>query len=148
MKYFAYGSNMNPARMQARGVRFSSRIKACLFGYGLKFNKTSARLAGEGYANIVKEDNGKVEGMLYEVSKECIENLDMYEQYPDHYNRKMFKLKIKNGTECMAYAYIAEPHKTSDNLKPSRQYLSHLLCANDLLTSEYISKLCAQKTID
>ena len=37
--YFAYGSNMNPARMQARGLRVEDAMAARLPGYALSFDK-------------------------------------------------------------------------------------------------------------
>ena len=41
MKYFAYGSNCNAAIMKRKGVEFTSRERATLRGYRLKFNKKS-----------------------------------------------------------------------------------------------------------
>ena len=37
--YFAYGSNMNPARMRSRGLSFSEAFSGQLAGYELCFNK-------------------------------------------------------------------------------------------------------------
>ena len=148
MKYFAYGSNMNIMRMEARGVRISQRIKACVFGYSLKFNKTSRQFSGVGYANIVREDRGIVEGILYEITKDCIENLDKYEKYPEEYDRRLINVNLTSGIEYEAHVYIAQPHKTSDTLKPTKEYLSHLLCAKDLLSSDYRLKLSSQNTVD
>jgi hypothetical protein len=51
--YFAYGSNMNPARMQARGLVFSAAESARLPGYRLAFNKRSHCTPGVAYANVV-----------------------------------------------------------------------------------------------
>lgn len=148
MKYFAYGSNMNIKRMEARGITFSNRLKACLFGYNLKFNKTSTQLTGQGYANIVREDSGLVEGILYEITKQGLENLDKYEQYPFEYDRRLFSVRLTDGIDHMAHVYIAQAHKTADTLKPTINYLSHLLRAQDLLSGDYMLKLSAQKTID
>jgi gamma-glutamylcyclotransferase (GGCT)/AIG2-like uncharacterized protein YtfP len=147
MKYFAYGSNMNIKRMEARGVRFSNRLKACLSGYNLKFNKISTRSAGEGVANIVKEENGIVEGVLYEITKEGIENLDKHEKYPFEYDRRLFSVRLINGIEHKAHVYIAQPDKISNTLKPTKKYLFHLLCAEDLLSTNYFLKLSSHNTI-
>ena len=43
MKYFAYGSNCNPAVMAKKGVEFSSRARGSLSGYRLLFNKMALR---------------------------------------------------------------------------------------------------------
>ena len=64
--YFAYGSNMNPARMQARGLSVSEVLPGRLPGYGLCFDKRAAdRAPGRAYANIRYQRDGVVEGVLY-----------------------------------------------------------------------------------
>jgi gamma-glutamylcyclotransferase len=63
MKYFAYGSNMDSERMSERSIRFSQRTHATLKGCRLDFNKVASRNPQEGYANVVKFENGIVEGV-------------------------------------------------------------------------------------
>ena len=64
--YFAYGSNMNPARMQARGLRVREAMSGYLPGYRLCFNKRATdRAAGRAYANIQHHAGGRVEGVFY-----------------------------------------------------------------------------------
>ncbi len=46
--YFAYGSNMNPARMQARGLAVLEALPGRLPGYGLCFNKRDGPGSGPG----------------------------------------------------------------------------------------------------
>ncbi|NIP38193.1 MAG: gamma-glutamylcyclotransferase [Candidatus Dadabacteria bacterium] len=146
MKYFAYGSNMSLKRMEQRGVTISQRVKACLFGYSLEFNKISTRFAGEGVANVVKEKNSVVEGVLYEITEQGIRNLDKYENYPFEYDRRLLDVRLPGGIECKAQVYIAQPSKISNSLKPAKDYLFHLLCAEDLLSANYFSKLSRYKT--
>lgn len=51
--HFAYGSNMNPARMQTRGLTVLEALPGHLPGYSLCFNKRAAdRAPGRAYANI------------------------------------------------------------------------------------------------
>ena len=54
IKYFAYGSNMNPRRMESRGVDVYSMKPAVLKDFELLFNKLSSSYHGEGFANIQK----------------------------------------------------------------------------------------------
>ena len=49
--YFAYGSNMNPERVTARGVEYIEILSGHLFGYELVFNKYSKKREGSA-ANI------------------------------------------------------------------------------------------------
>lgn len=75
MKYFAYGSNMNPERMKEREINFSEREHAILKGWKLKFNKVALRNPNEGYANIEEDNESVVEGILYTIQDADIKNL-------------------------------------------------------------------------
>ena len=55
IKYFAYGSNMNPELMRERNINFSLRKRVILRYFRLEFNKIASRNPKEGYANIVPE---------------------------------------------------------------------------------------------
>jgi len=148
MKYFAYGSNMDPDRMKERGVNFSKREHAILEGWRLEFNKVSSRNLKEGYANIVRDENSIVEGVLYEITDSDLKVLDRYEGYPSHYERIKVVVRMDSGEKVEAVTYIAKPDKVKDGLKPSREYLSHLLKGCDLLSEEYWKKLRRWKTLD
>lgn len=147
MKYFAYGSNMNPQRMRDRGVSYSTRFPATLKGYTLKFNKTASHNPKEGYASIVPDKNKVVEGALYEIPDTDILKLDSYEGYPDHYYREKVKVLSTTGME-EAVTYIASHDKVQEGLKPSKEYLKHLLAAGDILSEEYYQQLQLCETID
>ena len=148
MKYFAYGSNMNPERMMERSIGFSQRSHAILKGYRLEFNKIASRNPQEGYANVVKFENGIVEGLLYEIRNSDLSKLDTREGYPDHYDRVKVKVQLDDGQKVQAVTYIAQPDKLRDGLKPSRDYLGHLLAAKDVLSESYRRKLEALQTLD
>lgn len=147
MKYFAYGSNMDPDRMIERGVSFSQREHAVLRGWRLTFNKISLKKTNEGYANIEKDDKSVVEGILYEIQDEDIEKLDGYEGVPSHYKRLNIVVHSKSGA-TEAITYVANPEKVKQGLKPSKDYLNHLLKGCDLLSEEYCEKLNKWKTVD
>ncbi len=143
MKYFAYGSNCNPAVMERKGVEFTSRRRAVLRGYHLKFNKKSLRDAipdSIGYANINAAPEGIVEGVLYEIIDAHVGILDESERYPDHYNRVLVEVETDIGNhECSAYT--AQPDKIADGLVPTRDYLNHILAARDFLSQQYLDVL-------
>ena len=148
VKYFAYGSNMNIVRMRERGIRFSKREWAVLEGYRLVFNKIASRNRMEGYANIVEDRGNYVEGILYDIADEDLKKLDKYEGYPQHYDRKKLKVRLVNGETVKAVVYVAQQEMTSDELKPSKDYLNHLLKGCDLLSKKYCEKLKNVETID
>lgn len=55
--YFAYGSNMDLARLNERGIHLLAVPKrAILEGYSVKFNKMASADPREGFANIVREE--------------------------------------------------------------------------------------------
>jgi len=148
MRYFAYGSNMDPDRMRERGVNFLKREHAILEGWRLEFHKVSSRNPDEGYANIVKDENSVVEGILYEINDSDLKILDRYEGYPNHYERIKVAVRMDNGEKVEAVTYIAKPDKVKNGLKPSRKYLNHLLKGCDLLSEEYCRKLRRWETLD
>jgi len=147
--YFAYGSNMNLGRMLKRlKVNSLQRKHAILKGYRLEFNKVANRNSKEGYANIVEEQNEIVEGALYEIKKSDLKILNKFEGYPDEYHRTKLKVKHGDKQEVKAEVYVAQPDRIRDGLKPSKDYLKHLLEAKDILTENYLMKLKAYETID
>jgi len=148
MNYFAYGSNMDRKRMEKRGVTIFSMQRARLEGFRLVFNKISSGSSNEGYANIVKDPDGAVEGILYEINDSDISKLDKYEGYPEHYRKIKVTVMLDNGQAVSAVTYVANPDKIRDGLKPSKEYLNHLLAAKDFFSPEYYKKLKATETID
>jgi len=148
IKYFAYGSNMDPEQMRKRGVKFFSREHAILEGWKLVFNKISSRNSNIGFANIVKDESSVVEGILYEITEEGLKTLDEYEGVPSDYQRIEVEVRKNNGEIVKAEVYVANPRKVKDGLKPSKEYLSHLLKGCDLLSSEYRKKLSEIATAD
>ena len=147
VNYFAYGSNMNPERMRERGALFYSRQRLILPGYGLTFNKIVST-PNAGVANIVPDENGVVEGVLYQVTLKGILNLDRYEHYPNEYDRVILRVPYKINQHLEIKTYIAQQHKTRDQLKPTRLYLDHLLAADDLLSENYYNQLKMLETLD
>ncbi len=148
MKYFAYGSNMNPKKMTDRQIAFSQREKGIIKGYRLEFNKVAFRNPKEGYANIVRDENRVVEGALYDITDSDIAKLDTYEGFPGNYDRTKVKSETVSGRVYEAVTYIAKPDKIIAGLKPSRDYLDHLLAAKDILSKSYYNKLKVEKTLD
>jgi len=145
--YFAYGSNMNPERMKDRGVIFYSRQRLVLPGYTLKFNKIVS-IPNAGAANIIPDEKGLVEGILYKVTVRGILNLDKYEHYPHEYDRVTLSVPSEGKEYLEIKTYIAHPHKTREDLKPRQLYLDHLLAAEDLLSENYYNQLKIVETMD
>lgn len=148
MKYFAYGSNCNPAVMERKGVEFTSSQHAVLPGYRLLFNKQALREKlppGIGFANINEDPEGTVEGILYDIVDQHLPRLDESERYPDHYGRIEVTVETKDGAVTCT-TYQARPDKVASGLTPSRNYLNHILAAKDFLSWQYYQALDKAQT--
>jgi len=144
--YFAYGSNMNKDRMLERVGYIPESIPGTLRGWQLVFNK-KAMDGTSGYANIVPDPAGEVQGVVYRVSEGDIDALDRYEGYPNHYDRTELQL-LAGMNEISAVVYIAVPEMIRDGLKPMKNYLDHLLAGREYLSPSYYSILEKVATAD
>ncbi len=156
--YFAYGSNMNEQRLRQRiGDNFITIGRGVLERFELKFNKKSSQYPSNGVANIVQNKYKTVEGILYQfIGSEddvlcSIMKLDRAEG--TNYNREMYKIKIdlrdSYGTfesmpqdQILTYIYICKnPLYIDSSLKPSAEYLNHLIEGKNHLTISYLNYL-------
>ncbi|MCB1692113.1 MAG: gamma-glutamylcyclotransferase [Pseudomonadales bacterium] len=145
--YFAYGSNMNPARVIARRMQFDEHFGGELDGYTLRFNKRSVAYPGAASANIVEAAGSVVEGVLYRLSApEQIETMDPYEGYPVRYSRVLRAVRTSSG-DVDAWVYIANPEFIEEGLKPLEWYLAHLLAGKPHLSEGYFRRLEATPCI-
>ena len=148
MKYFAYGSNCNPARMAAKKVTTTERVRATLPEYKLVFDKRALRdhlPETIGYANIAPAPEHTVEGILYTLDPDDRATLDASERYPDHYTRIEITVETEAGpVDC--FTYQARPEVTGEGLRPSRNYLNHILEARDFLSHAYYAALDRTQT--
>lgn len=146
--YFAYGSNMNPARMAQRGLRVRARGAAVLSDYRLVFDKVGGEAPGAGHANVVSAAGQWVEGVLYElVSNAEILKMDPFERAPINYGRDAVQVQTAAGVRW-AWTYFANPARRALALRPTRSYLDHLLAGSDHLSPAYLSQLLAIACVD
>ena len=151
--YFAYGSNMNPARLvdgrlQKKGVVIGARIAGRLDGWQLAFNKIARDPPGAGAGNIIATPGGVVHGTLNQMPDAGLEVLDVWEGVASgHYERRLLPVvRTDTGTTVEAVAYVAL--KVGEGLRPTREYLGHFLAGRDLLPADYWEMLKATPTLD
>ncbi len=134
--YFAYGSNMNDARMVDRGITVISKQLGVLNGYTFIINKKSKADPNIGFANIIPADN-YVEGVIFEILSTDIQKLDKFEGYPKHYIRETLSINTDNG--CIdAITYIANVDWVStDPLLTTAEYQNHILEGAKYLNAQY-----------
>ena len=141
--YFAYGSNMNPVRVQKRMMAYSKCESGILSNYKLAFNKRSVKYLGAAAANVMHSVGEEVQGVVYHLKDESqILAMDPFEGYPQRYNRLL--VPIKTVTDLLqVWVYIANPDHIQEGLKPATWYLNHLLSGRQYLTSDYARNLAA-----
>ncbi|CAN5377131.1 gamma-glutamylcyclotransferase [soil metagenome] len=151
--YFAYGSNMNPARLgdqrlKERAVQMGPRIGGRLDGWRLAFNKIARSPEGAAACNIVEVPGEAVHGTLNEMPEAGLEVLDIWEGVAGgHYERRTVPVvRADTGETVEAVAYIAL--RVGEGLRPTRDYLGHLLAGRDLLPADYWERLKATPTFD
>lgn len=127
--YFAYGSNMNPARLENRNIppRFISRAHAR--GYTLGFPRRMRD--GGGVAGMLPSPDGVVEGALYLLSDEQFATLDRYEDAPRAYFRTPLLVAVGSSPSERPIAprlsvvtYEAVPGTPA---APTAEYLGHMI---------------------
>jgi gamma-glutamylcyclotransferase len=151
--YFAYGSNMNPMRLadqrlKERAVRMGPRIGGRLDGWRLVFNKVARAPAGAAAGNIVEAPGEVVYGTLNEMPEAGLAVLDIWEGVAGgHYERRTVPVvRADTGETVEAVVYLAL--KIGEGLRPTREYLGHLLAGKDLLPADYWEKLKETPTLD
>ena len=141
--YFAYGSNMNPARMAQRGMRMHGALAATLTGWQLSFNKRAHGKQGVAYANIVESADSQVPGVLYGLRGfDDIRRMDVFEGWPERYRREQLFVTTADGNRQCCWIYIANPHWQEADLLPERWYLNHLLSGRPWLPEHHYRWLC------
>jgi len=101
MLYFAYGSNLNFAQMAARCPKAKFLTAAILPNYELTFRRT--------YATVEAKEGEYVEGAIWEVTPECLVSLDIYEGYPNFYDKQEIEVVLPDGNITYVLVYIMQP---------------------------------------
>ncbi len=153
--YFAYGSNMDAARlferMTGKGATWGDRIGGRLDGWRLAFDKLVTRPGeprGAGAGNIVMAAGETVYGTLNALPPKGFDVLDMHEGVAGgHYERHTVRvMRADTGETVEAITYVAL--KVGADLRPTRKYLGFLLAGGDLLPADYLERLKATPTVD
>ena len=118
--YFAYGSNMNPARM---AKRCPGAID--LGGAVLRNHRVTERL----YADIDFAEGEDTQGVLYVITEEHLRKLDRYEGYPSVYRRIWVDVEFEDCIyQAVTYEMAWQTKVARDRIKYPEEY--RLLCSN------------------
>ena len=129
---------MSNKRLDDRKINYDLIGKATLLDYKLVFNKKSKKNPENGFANVENFKGGRVEGVLYRISKQDLIILDKFEGHPEHYKRDYLKIYVPDcDADVYAITYIASRLWINENAKPTNEYLNYLLEAKDYLSQDY-----------
>ena len=110
--YFAYGLNTNVDSMGNRCPAALSLGSAILPNYQYRFSR---------HADVVPNSDSEVLGVLWDITADCLESLDILEGYPDYYERKIVDV-IHGGQVKQALVYYMTPGLV--DAPPSDSYLN------------------------
>lgn len=115
MLYFAYGMNTNTQGMARRCPGAVAFGHARLLGHRFRF---------AGPADVQVDRREYVDGVLWDITEDCLKALDNLEGYPYYYGRKWATVEFDQG-EYSALVYYMQPgNKNSD---PSEGYFDMVL---------------------
>lgn len=114
--YMAYGSNMNIEDMKLRCPAAKVVGRRYLNGYRLMFNR---------YATIVEDKNSSVPVLIWEISDNDENQLDIYEGYPKLYHKETIKGFIEGEREEIMVYVMNEFVPTP----PTKEYFCTILSA-------------------
>lgn len=115
-----------------------------LEGYRLTF-----AAAGSGLATIFPEEGSHVDGVLWSLTGDCEKSLDLYEGYPDFYDKQEITVKNKDGREIKAIVYIMTKDYMQNFNPPGRSYLTGILkgCRQNQIPTEPILKVARKPPV-
>jgi gamma-glutamylcyclotransferase len=113
--YFAYGANTNLDSMAHRCPAALDLGPATLPNHYYRFSR---------HADVVPSQNQSVEGVLWDITDDCLAALDLFEGYPDYYDRKTVQV-MHRGQLCDALVYFMQPGLNLES--PSTGYLKMVM---------------------
>ncbi len=144
--YFAYGSNMDPARLAKRKDNAPEPPHVLAIGklidYKPRFSRYSENNKG-GVLDIVKEENSCVYGIIYGILKKYLYLIDIAEGAPKFYSQievnvrteqiidedfRSSEFSKEEVLKCYCYEVV---NKTPKEVPPSRAYIKHVKIGRD-----------------
>lgn len=150
MRYFAYGSNMDPRQMRVRCPSSRALGRALLEDHALRFTRWSPRRAC-GVADVVPSPGDTVWGVVYELDDDDGTRLDGFEGFVpgrdgNGYRRVDRSVLVDgDGHRRVGVMTYEVCERSTDRLLPSAAYLRHLLDGAEHwgLPAEYLATLRA-----
>ena len=141
--YFAYGANMDDATFRVRrGIQSFECRAGRIKGYRLRFNLEGRPKGKAAPANLCRDPDAEVWGVLYRITRRALIRLDSTEGVPGRgYRHIVVEADDTDGRRLQAVAYMAEGRAVDG--KPSLRYIKLLRAGAKAhgLPADYISFL-------
>jgi len=124
--YFAYGSNMHSATLRGRrGVAWKRALPARAPGWRIVFDKPPLVPVGESYANLVGDASSETFGVVYEVSAEDLEHIELTEGVRiENYARVAITVVPLTAPAEPVVAATLVSERRDPSLLPSERYMA------------------------
>ena len=121
INYFAYGSNLHPARLKQRAPSAQPKSRAILPAYSLRFHKRGADDSGKCDAFYTGNATDNLYGFLYTLDTDERHLLDKAEGLGNGYRHKNTAI-LHDGELLNIFFYTAEQGHIDSTLKPFSWY--------------------------
>ena len=140
--YFAYGSNLLKKQIKRRCPSSITLCKASKENARLCFPVRSKMRENMGVASIKFEKGSTVEGIIYQLTPEDLENLDKYEGNGKRYRRKKIFVRLNDRSKKLVWSYLALSDSPNE-FRPSDNYLGLIIkgAKEHNLTKGYIENI-------
>lgn len=148
LDYFAYGSNLHPARLGERCPSCVAVGTAVLPGHRLRFHKRSVDGSGKCDAFHTGRDDDRVIGVVYRIARGEKHRLDAAEGAGEGYFE--VTLEVAMGAERRAaFLYRANPDYVDPTRRPYRWYRDFVLVGarHHRLPGDYVEGIEAVEPI-
>lgn len=123
--HFGYGSNMSESYMRQYTPSLKYVMNAQLPNFEIQFRKYSKNMGG-GISSIIEKPGGMVYGVLYYITKEEMDALDILEDVPlGIYKRETFQVLGDDGKWYAADLYRVTNPKGP--YEPAKKYLDLMI---------------------
>ena len=127
--YFAYGSNMQRATFRGRrGIEPRRAVAVRAAGWRLVLDKPPLFSIGHSFANVVRDAQGVVYGVAYEITAEDMAHVEFSEGVQlGNYMRAEITLQVLDPGSEPLQAFTLTSEKRATGLQPSTRYMGLLI---------------------
>lgn len=149
MDYFAYGSNLHPARLRARVGDVELVATAVLRGARLAFRKVGQDGSAKADVVFAQGTPDTVPGAVYRLTEEQAVVLDGVEGVGRGYERRTVDVELDGAERRRCFTYLAMPAYVDETLRPFAWYVELVVHGAGYhgFAREYVERLMREPTV-